>query len=122
MGVISACIPSLRPLVSMILRGTTRAIGGTYIERKSSAQDDTSRSSQTWRSRSDADQFTRLDDPTELRGQWGHDVTVHGGRTSVVAGSDISLAEMNMPIGGIRVKDEVVVTTSDWIPYKHKVY
>ena len=122
MGVISACNPSLRPLVSMILRGTTRAIGGTYIGRKTSAQDDTSRSSQNLRSRSDADHVTRLDDPTEVRGQWGHDITIHGGRTSGVAGSDISLAEMHMPIGGIRVKDEVFVTTSDWIPYKHKVY
>ena len=40
----------------------------------------------------------------------------------MVAGSDISLAEMNVPAGGIRVKDEVVVTSSDWIPYKHEVY
>ena len=122
MGVISACIPSLRPLVSILFHGTTRAIGGTKIGGKSRAQDASSGSSRTWRSRSDADEFSRLDEPTETRGQWGHDATVHGGKTSVVAGSDISLAEMNVPAGGIRVKDEVVVSSSDWIPYKHEVY
>lgn len=35
---------------------------------------------------------------------------------------EISLEEMNVPAGGIRVKDEVVVTSSDWLEYKDKVF
>ena len=120
MGVISACISSLRPLISIILRGMSRAIGGTKRGGESSAQDTSSGS--VWRSRSDGDRFSRTDEPTEMRGQWGHDVSVHGGTAGMKNGSDISLAEMNVPAGGIRVKDEVVVTSSDWIDYKHEVY
>ena len=45
-----------------------------------------------------------------------------GGKATNPRASDISLAEMNVPEGGIRVKDEVVVTSSDWLEYKHEVF
>lgn len=77
-----------------------------------------------WRSRSDDNTFNRLDDPmeTNTRSKWGHETHVKGGRGKDARASDISLAEMNVPEGGIRVKDEVVVTSSDWLEYRHEVF
>ncbi len=112
MGVTSACLPSLRPLVSMIIRGTTRGLGATRTGTKLSAQDNSSNSSRTaWRGRSDDDRegpFTRLKAPTENRKLWGHDVEVRGGKPRGGRGreDEISLEEMNVPARGIRVKDE----------------
>ncbi len=130
MGVTSACLPSLRPLVSIIIRGTTRGLGAARTGTKLSAQDNSSNSSRTvWRSRSRSDDgregpLTRLKDPTENRRQRGHDVEVRGGKPRGGRGreDEISLEEMNVLVGGIRVKDEVVVTSNDWIDYKDKVY
>lgn len=45
-----------------------------------------------------------------------------GGKDKNPRASDISLAEMNVPEGGIRVKDEVVVTSSDWLEYRHEIF
>lgn len=76
-----------------------------------------------WRSRSDDNTFNRLEDPAETtRPKWGHETHVRGGKVKNPRSSDISLAEMNVPEGGIRVKDEVVVTSSDWLEYKHEVF
>lgn len=139
MGVISACIPSLRPLISLLMRGTTRAVGASRTTRtgsaavKSSAQNGSSVASRTvWRSPrigEDAREgyFERLEDPLDVQGsprpQWGHETRVRGGRVRGRGAVDeISLEEMNTPAGGIRVKDEVVITTSDWLEYKDKVF
>ena len=78
-----------------------------------------------WRSRSDDNTFDRLEDhpmETNTRSKWGHETHVKGGRGKNPRASDISLAEMNVPEGGIRVKDEVVVTSSDWLEYRHEVF
>ena len=78
-----------------------------------------------WRSRSDDNTFNRLKDTTETgprASKWGHETHVRGGKATNPRSSDISLAEMNVPEGGIRVKDEVVITSSDWLEYKHEVY
>lgn len=136
MGVISACIPSLRPLISLLTRGTTRAVGASRTTKssaavKSSAQNASSAASRTvWRSPrigEDAREgyFERLEDPAEAGGrpQWGHETSVRGGRVVGRGAEDeISLEEMNTPAGGIRVKDEVVITSSDWLEYKDKVF
>ena len=128
MGVISACLTTLRPLISILTRGTSRAIGSGRLStvHKSSAQDNSSASSRmnmAWRSRSDDNTFNRLEDPTETtRPKWGHETHVRGGKAKNPRASDISLAEMNVPEGGIRVKDEVLVTSSDWLDYKHEVF
>ena len=69
--------------------------------------------------------FTRLpeDVVAENRRQWGHDVSVRGGKAAGRGGEDeISLEEMNVPEGVIKVKDEVVVTSSDWLEYKDRLY
>ena len=112
----------------MIIRGTTSGLGVVRAATKASAQDNSSTSSRlVWRSRSDDGReapFTRLEDPVENRTQWGHDVKVKGGKASGGRGREdaISLEEMNVPASGIRVRDEVVVTSSNWIDYKDKVY
>ena len=127
MGVISACIPSLRPLVSLITRGTTRGIGVSKTG-KSSFQDISSGASRmVRRSYEDGREgyFERLEDPNESghRPQWGHETNVRGGMVGGRGAVDeVSLEEMNVPVGGIRVKDEVVVTSSDWLEYKDKVF
>lgn len=144
MGVISACIPSLRPLVSLLTRGTTRGIGVSKTAKGSSAyhntksgsnaQNASSAASRTvWRSPrvgEDASEgyFERLDDTADAGGngnrpQWGHETVVRGGRVVVRGAEDeISLEEIHTPAGGIRVKDEVRVTSSDWLEYKDKVF
>lgn len=130
MGVISACIPSLRPLVSLLTRGTTRGVGVSKTT-KTSAQDASSGVSRmVWRSPRIGDDgrdgyFERLDDSTEAgnRPQWGHETNVRGGKVAGRGAEDeISLEEMNVPAGGIRVKDEVRITSSDWLEYKDKVF
>ena len=77
----------------------------------------------------DSKGFTRLEDQHHSRSRWGHDVHVKGGREKRrkpipgdLAQSDdqISLEEM-VPQGGIKVKSEVVVTTSVW-EYKERIF
>ncbi|KAL8677165.1 MAG: hypothetical protein Q9224_000751 [Gallowayella concinna] len=122
MGVISACLPSLRPLVALITRGTHRAPkeGGANVQGTNSSGS----SRMVWRRRDSgqgkAGQFSRLDDPTP---RWGHDVTVKGGRdTEHGSEENISLQEINVPQGQIKVKEEIVVTSTDWLEYKDRVY
>ena len=79
----------------------------------------------SWRSRSEDATFNRLEDATAARplaSKWGHETHVKGGKATNPRASDISLAEMNVPEGGIRIKEEVVVTSSDWLEYKHQVF
>ena len=135
MGVISACIPSLRPLISLLTRGTTRGIGVSKATAKSDTEDTSSSaaSRNAWRSpRTGAKDgrdgyFERLETPTTTeagtRSQWGHETTVRGGKVGGRGAVDeVSLEEMNVPTGGIRVKEEVVVTSSDWLEYKDRVF
>ena len=78
--------------------------------------------------------FTRLNDRSPGP-RCGHDVHVKGGRepkrkksipsgdAGLEAGNDadqISLEEM-VPKGGIKVKSEVVITTSDW-EYRDRIF
>ncbi|KAK0509450.1 hypothetical protein JMJ35_007844 [Cladonia borealis] len=130
MGVISACLTTLRPLISILTRGTSRAIGyrGLGTGHKSSPQDTSrgsSRVNMSWRSRSEDTTFNRLEDATATRplaSRWGHETHVKGGKARNPRASDISLAEINVPEGGIMIKEEVVVTSSDWLEYKYQVY
>ncbi|KAL8673436.1 MAG: hypothetical protein Q9168_002140 [Polycauliona sp. 1 TL-2023] len=125
MGVISACLPSLRPLVALMTRGTHRAPkmrGGKSAQANSSSNS----SRIVWRRR-DSDHgkhFSRLEDPIAEQTRWGRDVTVKGGRSTDQGGSseNISLQEINVPAGQIKVKEEIVVTSTDWLEYKDRVY
>ena len=142
MGVIASCIPSLRPLLSLLLRGTTRATGTLHSK---NAQDTSS--SQSIFSKRDRqgheidlvptsgggrEGFARLgDEERGLGSPWGHEVKVKGGREKKSSGfpglggtrqreDEISLEEM-IPQGGIKVKSEVVVTSTEW-EWKDRLY
>lgn len=70
-------------------------------------------------------EFEHLEDATEAgnRLQWGHETNVRGGKVAGRGAEDeVSLEEMNVPVGEIRVKDEVVITSTDWWEYKDNVF
>ena len=67
--------------------------------------------------------FSRLEDPTAKHPRWGRDVTVIGGRdTDHGSSENLSLQEINVPPGQIKVKEEIIVTSSNWLDYKDRVY
>lgn len=137
MGVIASCIPSLRPLLSLLLRGTTRATG--TLHSKSAQNTSSSHSMFSKRDRQgdeidlvptpsgERESFARLGD--EERGvgssRWGHEVEVKGGKEKKSVGfsqqEDESSLEEIIPQGGIKVKSEVVVTSSEW-EWKDRLY
>lgn len=113
-GIIAACLPSLRPLVAVVWKGSYR--GPTFIgyqsATKKNAQMTSSASSRTVWGREKTN-FERIEDGTG--GKWGNNADVVGGHRQVGEGEDdISLEELNPTHGGIRVKNEVVVTTGHW--------
>ncbi|KAL8920223.1 MAG: hypothetical protein Q9208_006388 [Pyrenodesmia sp. 3 TL-2023] len=133
--IVALCLPSLRPLVTTLLRGTpsirnhsTTTVGtfGTFGTTGSEP------SKPIWPSRNKSHdnsggggrQFKRLSNPFAKHSPWHRDVTVRGGKdTERGSGDDeISLQEMNVPFGQIMVKDEVVITSSDWLEYNDRVY
>ena len=65
--------------------------------------------------------FTRLEEPNRVC--WGHETNIHGGRERAMETSEgnVSLGEMNLPHDGIKVKNEVVITTQAW-DYKDKLF
>jgi len=130
MGVVSACLPSLRPLFKRIFSGTYH--GPTFRSRTcKSAQDygsGTTSSKHIW-SRSkgedpDLRSFARLEEPVgETNTPWGHNVHVHGGRNQRPAGEDqISLEEIQPPIGGIKVKTEVTLISNKRFEYRDQLF
>ncbi len=125
MGVIAACIPSLRPLISMLWKGTHQ--GPSVMSRTlKNAQATTSSGSSRmiWPGRKeDGDKvsgFTRLEDPMPAGGRYGHGNDIHGGRRTGGA-DDVSLEEIHPPETGIRVKNVVVVTSESW-EYKDRLF
>lgn len=127
MGVIAACIPSLRPLVALIWRGSHR--GPTMVSKSAQATTSSASSRMIWPVRGNDEVqpvggFTRLNDtvPTGDRDRWGHEANVRGGKNKETIGPDeISLEEINAGNGGIRVKNEVSVTSYSW-DYKDRLY
>ncbi len=138
MGVIAACMPSLRPLIAVLVRGTHR---GPTMHSRFAPKDTTNSIRPVW-SRRDTDGyvmdqidgkgFTRLEEPTSpgwgYRGV-GHDVHVKGGRMkrkkSFLAGASaeddqVSMEEM-VPQNGIKVKSEVTITTGHW-EYNDRIF
>lgn len=137
MGVVAACIPSLRPLLSLIIRGTYR--GPTMYSKSAQNTTSTSSSRMVWSRRAkqgdDLNQvgpgsFTKLEDAHPGSSKWGHDVQVKGGKErrerkkpthdTALPDDGISLEEM-VPQSGIKVKSEIVITTSAW-EYKDRVF
>lgn len=127
MGVVSACLPSLRPLFKKIFSGTHQ--GPTLFSRTTgkSAQlssSETRFSQLKWKlhqaGEQDMSNFTRLEERSinELEPAWGHNVRVAGG------GSDgnISLDETGLPSKQIRVKTEVTLISRHRLEYQDQLY
>lgn len=132
MGVIAACIPSLRPLVALLWKGTYRgptmpSSGKGSEQATTSASSGSSRMIWPVRTKEDvqpAGGFTRLEDPINpgKRDRWGHETEARGGKPGGGTASDeISLEEMNAGDGRIKVKEEVTVTSYAW-DYKDRLY
>jgi len=127
MGVIAACIPSLRPLISLVWKGSHR--GPTMVSKSAQATNSSDSSRMIWPVRGKDDVqpvggFTRLEDPNSGsdRDRWGHEANAQGGKYQETTGSnEIDLEEMNPGAGGIRVKKEVTVTSHAW-DYKDRLY
>lgn len=120
MGVIAACIPSLRPLFSTIWKG--KPSGPTMVSKSAQATTSSGSSRMIWPVRTHEEPvggFTRLEDGQE---RWGHAANAHGGKNNGRSGEDeISLEAINEPNRGIRVKNEVTVTSEAW-DYKDRLY
>lgn len=123
MGVVSACLPSLRPLVTLLVSGSPR---GPPVKRTRATGSSTS-SRLMWQSNNvnQDGTFTRLEEPAnELNPRWGHSVSVQGGRNNRdgSAADNISMGDMNVPPNGINVTTEVVLVTSDRFDYHDRLY
>lgn len=113
MGVISACLPSLRPLISFLFRGTVRGLGvsSSGIDSGIESAKNVGKTLGAWRNNSiinDREHFAKIEEPIHEAkdDRWGHDVEVQGGRGGKGPEDEISLEEMNLPDGAIKVKDE----------------
>ena len=129
MGVVSACLPSLRPLFKRIFRGTYR--GPTFRSRSGKSLRDYGSGSSArhaWTSSKnetdDTKNFSRLEEaPDERHASWGHNVEVQGGRQGRHGGDDdISLVEMHMPIKRIKVKTEVTLISTERLEYRDQLF
>ena len=127
MGVVSACLPSLRPLFKMIVSGTYK--GPTFLSRTAgkSAQDyssGTNFSIHLWSRNKDHGQdlsrFTRLEEQpaNEPENAWGHIVHVDVGGNEDNSGSD-DLPTLKRQI---RVKTEVTLISSQRLEYRDELY
>lgn len=131
MGVIAACIPSLRPLAAMIWRGTHRApTMMSKSSKKAQATTSSASSRMIWPVRGNQEEtnpaggFTRLEDPcsTVDKDRWGRDVNVQGGKNGgTTGGEEISLEEINGSNTGIRVRNEITIISEAW-DYKDRLY
>ena len=134
MGVISACLPSLRPLVGMLTRGTVRGlgvVGAGYGSGKSSNGSSTgSRSGggrrEKGRQGGGGGEFGSFSVPVTAQdaegGQVGRVVMVSGPGARRGEEDEISLEAVNPAPGTIAVKDEIVVTSDDWLEYKDRIF
>ena len=150
MSVIAACLPSLRPLVSLIIRGTTRAtetihpksaLGSNRVFSKRDRQGD--EMDLVPSAGSGKGGFERLGEEWQMKGvpgwdiaeqgahspRWKHEVEVKGGRVKKATGfpglgtkstEDMSMEE-GVPQDGIQVKREVLVTSSQW-EWKDRIF
>ena len=129
LGVVSACLPSLRPLFKKIFKGTYR--GPTFRSKSTKTSQyfsSGSSSRQAWIRRKieadDLQSFTRIEEPpTEPNGTWGHNVHVHGGRRLHPGErTDLGVEEQQLPSRGIKVQTEVTLISSSVLPYKDALF
>lgn len=112
-AVICACIPSLRPLASVIGRGFSALPTGTTLLRSTMHSRGTA-SKRTWGggSKQSNGDFSQLDEAHDLR-PLGHDVSIGQAGTE-----GIELP----PKHGINVKTEVTLVTEDRLYYDNRLF
>lgn len=114
MAVVCACIPSLRPLFSVIGQRFSHAPGGRIA------------SSGNWSAKhiwgsgvtSSNNDFSHLDDADDLR-PLGHGVAIRGGKNDATQADEEGI---EMPENGIAVKTEVILSTSDRLEYNDRLF
>ena len=119
MGVVSACLPSLRPLLKRLVSNTYHGPTFRSTRNKSAQEYGSGTSSRYMWSRNkgedgDLRSFTRLEE-TGVKGNtpWGHKVHVHCGKKKHGSPDDqISLDEMQTPSRRIKVKTEVTLIST----------
>ncbi len=118
MGVVSACLPSLRPLLKRLVSNTYH--GPTF---KGTSGSGTS-SRYMWSKDGDLRSFTRLEETgVESNTPWGHNVHVHGGKKQRGNPDDqISLEEMQTPSRRIKVKTEVTLISTERLEYRDQLF
>ena len=117
MAVICACIPSLRPLVSVAGQGFTIS----PLVGRSAQSSGVASSRRIWevgKSGPSVGTFSQLDEPDDLR-PLGHDVSVRGGRPGE-SQPDVDALEMSQT--GINVRTEVILSTSDRLHYNDRLF
>ena len=127
MGVIAACIPSLRPLIALLWKGSHR--GPTMASKTLQDTSSSSSSKMKWTVHGNDDAqpttgFARLQDSPSSGNfdRWGHEASIHGGKRKGTINSDeVYLEEMNAGQNGIRVKNEITITSHAW-EYKDRLY
>lgn len=119
LGIVSACIPSLRPLVTYVISGTHRGPTMDSVQTSSTILNPA-----TWRASESTERrgaFIQLDDSTnEIESAWGHSVFVHGGQPGGKTRN--SIEEVEIPIKGITVKTEITLMTSDRLNYNDRLF
>lgn len=119
LGIVSACIPSLRPLVTYFISGTHRGPITDSVQTSS-----TILNSKTWRTSESTEPhgaFIQLAESTnEIESAWGHSVFVQGGHHAGTNGD--SVEELEIPIEGITVKTEITLMTSDRLNYNDRLF
>ena len=65
--------------------------------------------------------FIRLEESlSNSQRAWGHNVSVHGGRTS--GENNESVDEVEVPPEGIKVKTEIILMSTDRLDYNDRLY
>ena len=117
MAVVCACIPSLRPLVTIVTQGV---FNHPLVKSTLNSRSGTS-SKRMWGSskgKSSDGTFSQFDEPEDLR-PLGHDISVRGGRLNRDQ-QDEEVGEL--PRHGINIRTEITLSTSDRLDYNDRLY
>ncbi|KAL8831105.1 MAG: hypothetical protein Q9191_001054 [Dirinaria sp. TL-2023a] len=120
MAVVCACIPSLRPLITIVTRG----VFNHPLVKSTMKSGSSTLSKRGWGSLNGRttdglpSRFSHLDEQDDLR-PLGHGVFVRGGRLN--DGSP-DMEDVEIPQHGINVRTEITLETSDRLIYNDRLY
>ena len=125
MAVICACIPSLRPLASYFSKRIAQAPLFRNTLRSTSNGGSSSSSKRIFESsakgRPNVGTFSQLDEADDILRPLGHDVSVRAGRVEENL-QDADVEGMELPSQGIKVRTEVILSTSDRLHYNDRLF